>query len=211
MPACRQIGRVARCARDVDTTGGGRVTDVRRLLGALAACAAVAVALAGCAGGGAGAGGTTPATTGPDLTLSGDDGPGQARAAEEAAVLRSYEGMWANIIAVGAAPDADSPLLAEFAAGRQLARNRRWMADFARRGVVLKGTVQTHPHVVALTSGERAVIEACVDGSQWVEVDAAAGKVEPDPPSPPDLNVATLEPVGGTWKVTELTVVVDRC
>ena len=37
------------------------------------------------------------------------------------------------------------------------------------------------------------------------------GALEPDPPSPPDLNVATLEPVGGTWKVTELTVVVDRC
>jgi hypothetical protein len=185
------------------------VTNVRRLLGVLATWALVAAALAGCAGGGGG--GAAPATTRPDLSLSGDGGPGQARAAEEAAVLRSYEGMWANIITVGAAPDGDSPLLAEFVAGRQLARNRRWMADFARRGVVLEGTVRTDPRVVALTTGERAVIEACVDGSQWVEVDAATGQVRPDPPSPPDLNVATLEPVGGTWKVTELTVVVDRC
>ena len=192
----------------MDASEGALVTDVRRLSG-LWLVVLAAVALAGCAGGGAGGG--PPGTTKPDLTLSSAGGPSQARTDEEAAVLRSYEGMWANIVAVGAAPDAGSPLLAEFAAGKQLERNRRWMAGFAERGVVLKGTVTTDPHVVALTSGERAVIQACVDGSQWVEVDAKTGKVHRDPPSPPDLNIATLEPVGKTWKVTNLTVVVDRC
>jgi hypothetical protein len=176
-----------------------------------AVVAAAAVALAGCAGGGGTPAGAAPATTKPDLTLTGTASPAQARAAEEADVVRSYEGMWSDIIAVGAAPDADSPLLGRFAAGRQLARTRHWMAGFASRGVVLKGTVKTDPHVVALTTGRKAVVQACVDGSQWIEVDMATGTPEPAHPSLPDLNIATLEPVGGTWKVTDLTVVVDRC
>ncbi len=187
------------------------MTDVRRptLAALLTGVVAAAAALAGCAG--TGGAGTAPPTTRPDLRLSAAAGPAQARAAEEADVVRSYQGMWADIIAVGAAPDGNAPRLARFAAGTQLARLRRWMAGFARQGVVLSGTVKADPHVVALTSGRKAVVQACVDGSQWVEVDKATGKVRTEPPSLPDLNIATLEPVGGTWKVTELTVVVDRC
>jgi hypothetical protein len=173
-----------------------------------------AIALAGCTNGSRAAQTTTSR---PDLSLSegrptGQATPGQARSADEAAVLRSYQGMWANFVRVGAKPDGDSPLLAQYASGEQLRANRRWMDRFERRRVVLRGTVRTNPRVVALVPDVRAVVEDCVDSSRWVEVDAATGRRLPTRgTAAPDLNIATLEPVDGVWKVTKDTVVQNRC
>jgi hypothetical protein len=171
-----------------------------------------AVALAGCA---KGVQADSTATSRPDLSLSAKptaQAAEQGSPADEAAVLRSYQGMWTNFLAVGKNPDGDSALLAQYATGQQLRSNRRWMDGFERRGVVLRGTVDSNPRVVALVPNVRAVVQDCVDSSQWVEVDEATDKTIPAKgAAAPDLNIATLEPVHGVWKVTKDTVVQNRC
>jgi hypothetical protein len=175
-----------------------------------------AIMLVGCGGGQQQA---PPAATPTslDLSLSATPAPETTAASgdpldvAEAEALRAYRGMWAGLLEVGKRPDGDAPQLAEYASGAQLQENRRRMREFKRRGVVLRGTVRSAPRVVALVPRTRAIVEDCVDSSRWVEVDAATGRTLPNRTTPPDLNVVTLEPAGGVWKVTRIQVVHDRC
>ncbi|HKE98654.1 MAG TPA: hypothetical protein VKG45_06970 [Actinomycetes bacterium] len=157
-----------------------------------------------------------PATT-LDLTLSARPAPATTAGstdpldvAEERA-LRSYRGMWADLVEVGKHPDGASPLLSRYAAGEQLAKNRQQMREYADRGIVLRGNIRSDPHIAWVRLNVRASVEDCVDVSGWVEVDAATGRAVAARRSPPDLFNAILEPAGAGWKVTRLEVVPDRC
>jgi hypothetical protein len=180
----------------------------RRVAGPATALLA-ALALAGCATPGK----ATPNTQ-PDFSLSAAPAtttttPAPAttkpKSAAEASVLRAYNGMWSNLMKVSQEPDSGSPLLATYASGRQLAQTRARMSSYAKRGVALKGTVHLRPKVDVVVPKIRAIVTDCVDASDWVEAGA------PPKPNKPDLHIATLEPVRGTWKVVNVTVVRDRC
>ena len=182
----------------------------RRVAGPATALLA-ALALAGCAT----PGNQAPPTTQPDFSLSAAPAatttttPAPAttkpESAAEASVLRAYNGMWSNLMKVSQEPDGGSPLLATYASGRQLAQTRARMTSYAKRGVALKGTVHLRPKVDVVVPRIRAIVTDCVDASDWVEAGAAPK------PNKPDLHIATLEPVKGTWKVVNVTVVRDRC
>jgi hypothetical protein len=182
----------------------------RRVAGPATALLA-ALALAGCAT----PGNQAPPTTQPDFSLSAAPAatttttPAPAttkpESAAEASVLRAYNGMWSNLMKVSQEPDGGSPLLATYASGRQLAQTRARMTSYAKRGVALKGTVHLRPKVDVVVPRIRAIVTDCVDASDWVEAGAAPK------PDKPDLHIATLEPVKGTWKVVNVTVVRDRC
>jgi hypothetical protein len=182
----------------------------RRVAGPATALLA-ALALAGCAT----PGNEAPPATQPDFSLSAAPAttatttPAPAttkpESAAEASVLRAYNGMWSNLMKVSQEPDGGSPLLATYASGRQLAQTRARMTSYAKRGVALKGTVHLRPKVDVVVPRIRAIVTDCVDASDWVEAGAAPK------PDKPDLHIATLEPVKGTWKVVNVTVVRDRC
>ena len=184
--------------------------DLRRaVVGAVSALLA-AVVLAGCAAQAERR--AAPPATRPDFSLGAaptttTTAPRttKPRSSTEASVLRSYNGMWANLLEVGRRPDGRSPLLAAYASGRQLAQSRRRMAGYARRGVALRGAVHSRPKVDVVVPKVRAIVTDCVDASDWVETGKSSV------PSKPDLHIATLEPVKGTWKVVNVTVVRDRC
>jgi hypothetical protein len=188
------------------------MTQRRHRVAGPATALLAALVLAGCA---TPAKPAVPPTTQPDFSLSAApatttppaSAPATAKpkSAAEASVLRSYNGMWSNLMKVSQRPDSGSPLLATYASGRQLAQTRARMTTYARRGVALKGTVHLRPKVDVVVPRIRAIVTDCVDASDWVEAGA-------DPaPSKPDLHIATLEPVRGTWKVVNVTVVRDRC
>jgi hypothetical protein len=140
-----------------------------------------------------------PTTTAPPATTA------KPVPAAEAAVLRSYKGMWDDLLEVARRPDPSSPLLAAFTTGQQLVAARNRMQGYARRGVKLKGSVHSAPKVVVLVPKVRAIVRDCVDSSNWVEEGGKPASTKPD------LHIATLEPVEGTWKVTRVTIVKGRC
>jgi hypothetical protein len=181
----------------------------RRVAGPVTALLA-ALALAGCATPGKATPNTQPdfsLSAAPATTTTTTPAPAttKPKSAAEASVLRAYNGMWSNLMKVSQEPDSGSPLLATYASGRQLAQTRARMSSYAKRGVALKGTVHLRPKVDVVVPKIRAIVTDCVDASDWVEAGSAPK------PNKPDLHIATLEPVRGTWKVVNVTVVRDRC
>jgi hypothetical protein len=87
---------------------------------------------------------------------------------------------------------------------------RRNLVTDQSAGIVGRGTVTLHPKITALSATTATVVDCAYSTSELVY--ATTGK--PVPPATPPENdgvTSTLVQTGGTWKVSQQTVVEGEC
>jgi hypothetical protein len=165
------------------------------VLALVVACAA-AILLAAC-------GGTDPSAQSPPPTSK-----PPTRATASGAVLSAYREMWADLVIAADTSDYQSPLLPEHATGDALTLLVQGLARDQLHDIVTRGVTLHHPVVTSLspaTDPDRATVGDCFDDSKWIEY-TTSGKRAENAPGGRRRTTADLTKVGGTWKVSELTV-----
>lgn len=130
-----------------------------------------------------------------------------------AAVLASYRAEQEAFGQAFLTADAELPSLAKTMVDPQLQLVKRNLAGEQHDGMVGKGSVVLHPHVVSI-KGSEAVVEDCLYSTQEL-VYASTGKPVP-PVTPPEHDGvrSTLTEVStspATWKVSQQTVTEGHC
>lgn len=163
------------------------------MLVALTAC--VALALAACGSGpSASSSTTTPSTT--------------TAASPSGAVIAAYRTMWGDLVIAARTSDYQSPLLSQHATGAALTLLVQGLARDQLHGIVTRGRTSHHLVIASLTPAAnptRAVVHDCFDDSGWIEY-TTDGKRAKNAAGGRHDTTATLVEVGGTWKVSQLTV-----
>jgi hypothetical protein len=158
-------------------------------------------ALAGCGS----PGGSSP-TPKPSTTSS--------PSAVAAAVLQAYRAESAAFVAAVQIPDPAYSGLPATAVDPLLMQLRQTLVYDKDNGIVGRGSAQLlHPHVVSVSGGV-AIVQDCVYSS-LVSVYAATGQPVPGQPggTQPEYDgiKATLNVSGGTWKVSDQSIVPGSC
>jgi hypothetical protein len=123
--------------------------------------------------------------------------------------LAAYTGMWAEMQAAGVTADWKDPRLAQYASGAALRTLVAGLRAAHRKGIVIKGTIATHPRVVSAAPADhprRVRLADCLDDTHWLNYVAATGKLQNDVPGGHHLTQAVVIGAGGQWKVTRLVV-----
>lgn len=173
-----------------------------------AIAAAVVLALCACSPGTAStpASSPSPQTTPASSASSPAPGPGQAAGAQ---ALAAYDGMWREMQAAGTTANWQDPLLARYASGKALATLVAGLRNASRQGLVIKGTLVTHPRVISLipaANPAEAVVRDCSDDSRWLYYVAASGKLQNNVPGGHRLVEAVVTRSAGRWTVSQLAV-----
>jgi hypothetical protein len=161
----------------------------------VAVTASVALALGAC--------GSGPSTSSPTTTSS-----ATTKASPSGAVIDAYSTMWADLAVAATTSDYQSTLLPQHATGAALTLLTEGLARDQLHGIVTKGITSHHPSVVSLTPAANpthAVVHDCFDDSRWIEY-TSDGKRAKNTAGGRHKTTATLVEVGGTWKVSQLTV-----
>ena len=130
------------------------------------------------------------------------------RAAASEAVLSAYREMWADLVIAADTSDYQSPLLPDHATGAALTLLVQGLARDQLHDIVTRGVTVHHPEVTSLSPAadpDRAAVADCFDDSKWIEY-TTSGKRAKNAPGGRRRTTADLTKVGGTWKVSELTV-----
>lgn len=184
---------VAKSVR-VSTRAGGWVTAVVVLL---------AVAATGCSSDDPS---TSPVPTTPSPTATSLPEQSESEVAAEEAV-DAYLGFREAQEAAGAIPDPFYEDLELYATGEALAVERATLLDLAEQDVAIRGSAVYEPVVidVRLSKLKSVSIEDCVDTAEVTAVNTRTGEsvLAGDQPTRV-LSTATVEPVGGTWKVSRI-------
>ena len=179
-----------------------------RRAGLLAVLTGTLLAACGCSA-------STPART-PGRTASGTAGTVTASAspsspAQAAArlALAAYTGMWKEMQAAGVTADWTDPRLASYASGQALSILVTGLRDARDKGIVIKGTIVTHPRAGSVTPEgrpDRVVVTDCLDDAHWLNYVAATGKLQNNVPGGHRLVQAVVTKAAGRWTVSQLAV-----
>jgi hypothetical protein len=131
-----------------------------------------------------------------------------AQAAARAA-LAAYTGMWQQMQAAGVTADWKDARLAAYASGQALRTLVTGLRNARDQGIVIKGTIVTHPRVVSVSpaaSPDRVLVSDCVDDTHWVNYVAATGRLQNNVPGGHHLTQAVVTGRAGRWTVSQLAV-----
>jgi len=123
--------------------------------------------------------------------------------------LAAYTGMWKEMQAAAITADWKDPRLAGYASGEALQVLVKGLRSASRQGLVIKGTLVTHPMVISQhPAGQpgQVVIRDCSDDSHWLTYVAATGKLQNAVPGGDRLVAALVTRAGGRWTVSRLVV-----
>jgi hypothetical protein len=123
-------------------------------------------------------------------------------------VISDYRIMWADLVAAARTSNYQSTLLPQHATGAALTLLVQGLAKDRVLGIVTKGQPVLQPSVSSLTPAAnptKASITDCFDNSHWIEY-KTNGKLQKNAPGGRRSTTANLVRIGGTWKVTELTI-----
>jgi hypothetical protein len=178
-----------------------------RPAGALAAVIAALLLSCGCTPGRAVRPGTPgPGTLGSTRAPASPASPAQAAAR---AALAAYTGMWQQMQAAGVTADWKDPRLAAYASGPALSTLVTGLRNARDQGIVIKGTIVTHPRVVSVTpsaSPDRVLVSDCLDDTHWLDYVAATGRLQNNVPGGHHLTQAAVTVRAGRWTVSQLAV-----
>ncbi|MYT27494.1 hypothetical protein GTY73_01255 [Streptomyces sp. SID8354] len=110
--------------------------------------------------------------------------------------------MWSDLTAVSAAPDPQSPRLAEHATAGALELMKYGLRKQVKEGIVAKGAPRLAPTVVSARDG-KVIIRDCVDGTDWLQY-KRNGELKNEVPGSHFKADATVQRAQGVWKVTHL-------
>ncbi|MFE6050346.1 hypothetical protein ACFQ6N_06310 [Kitasatospora sp. NPDC056446] len=128
--------------------------------------------------------------------------------------LRSYQDWWQAQAEAFSGKDPDGFALEQYSSGRALSDTLVGLRQLRDAKVVMTGTPRNSPVVRSVdlkTDPQTAVIEDCVDVTDWHRVDAVSGAGK-DPASRLNRYVATasLRMFQAHWLIYEFTREVDR-
>jgi len=147
-----------------------------------------------------------PGTPGTARALASPASPAQAAAR---AALAAYTGMWQQMQAAGVTVDWKDPRLAAYASGQALSTLVTGLHDARDQGIVIKGTIVTHPRVVSVTptaSPDRVLVSDCLDDTRWLNYVAATGRLQNNVPGGHHLTQAVVTGRAARWTVSQLVV-----
>ena len=119
------------------------------------------------------------------------------------AVISAYNAMWMDMAAAAKTANYQDPVLANHASGAALSTLVRGLYSYRHQGLVIMGTLVTHPRVTALSPTADASVIDCIDDTHWL-VYKKTGGLENNVPGGRRRVTATLAQLGGVWKVTVL-------
>jgi hypothetical protein len=123
-------------------------------------------------------------------------------------VISDYRTMWADLVAAARTSNYQSTLLPRHATGAALTLLVQGLAKDRVLGIVTKGQPVLQPSISSLTPAAnptKASITDCFDNSHWIEY-KTNGTLQKNAPGGRRSTTANLVRIGGTWKVTELTI-----
>ena len=147
-----------------------------------------------------------PGAPGPARAPASPASPAQAAAR---AALAAYTGMWQQMQAAGVTADWKDPRLAAYASGQALRTLVTGLHNARDQGIVIKGTIVTHPRVVSVTpaaSPDRVLVSDCLDDTHWLNYVAATGRLQNNVPGGHHLTQAAVTGRAGRWTVSQLAV-----
>jgi len=148
----------------------------------------------------------SPGTPGPARAPASPAGAAQAAAR---AALAAYTGMWTEMQAAGMTADWKDPRLARYASGQALSTLVGGLHNARDAGIVIKGTIVTHPSAGAASpagSPDRVMVTDCLDDARWLSYVAATGKLQNNVPGGHRLVEALVTRAAGQWTVSRLAV-----
>jgi hypothetical protein len=175
----------------------------RSKTGALLLLGVGTLALAACGGGSSPT--AAPVTRGQPAQSTSATQPTTDPAAQ---VIAAYRTMWADFVIAAQTSDYRSPLLSQHASGEALTLLVQGLARDQLHGIVTRGETVHHPQVSSLTppgSPNRAMVTDCFDDTHWLEY-TSSGALAKNAPGGRRATTADLLEVGGTWKVSQITV-----
>ena len=117
--------------------------------------------------------------------------------------------MWADLVTAAETSDYQSPLLPEHATGDALTLLVQGLARDQLHDIVTRGVTVHHPEVTSLSPAGRSrpgpPSPTASTTAQWIEY-TTSGKRAKNAPGGRRTTTADLTKIGGTWKVSELTV-----
>jgi hypothetical protein len=185
-------------------TMAGVLAGGARRVGVLAAVIGPLLLICGCAAGRAP--GSVTGAPGPARSSASPAGPAQAAAR---LALAAYTGMWRQMQAAGVTADWKDPRLAAYASSQALSTLVTGLHDAHDHGIVIKGTIVTHPRVVSVTpaaSPDRVLVSDCLDDTHWLNYVAATGKLQNNVPGGHHLTQAAVTRRAGRWTVSQLII-----
>ena len=132
------------------------------------------------------------------------------RAAARTAVLASYRGFWADVVAASQTADWQSPRLDDHARGQPLQAIRNHLLLMRQEGLVARGDMRLAPKLVSLTAN-MARVEDCQDITGFLNHDAKTGALRARPSGKRFLAKATLTLIDGRWLVTQAAQAIAVC
>ncbi|WP_157849629.1 MULTISPECIES: hypothetical protein [Streptomyces] len=153
----------------------------------------------------------TPSSGSVNATIAPTDGP---EGALGRVALKAYQDWWQVQAEVFGRPDSDGYTLEQYSSGRALSDTLVGLRQLRDAKVVMTGTPRNSPVVKAIdlkADPQTAVIEDCVDLTDWHRVDAVTGAAK-DPGQRLNRYVAkaSLRMFQEHWLIYEFTREVDR-
>lgn len=151
-----------------------------------------AVVLSGCSSDGDSAGSSTTTTSAATTTTT--------LPAADAAVLDGYRAFWAAYLHAADPMDPESPELVATATGAQLEQVQKAFLSRLAGGEVIRGTIETHPHLDGPVQATTATVVDCYTDDSHI-FDAATGAQKDDPAVVHHQVRADMALVDGAWRV----------
>jgi hypothetical protein len=130
--------------------------------------------------------------------------------ANETAVLAAYRAGWGAYTGALKTANAFDPSLPATMAQPLLQKIEAQLLGDQHAGEIGTGAVQLHPKVSSITATTATVVDCAYSSSEYVYV--KTGKLVPPITKPEHVGVkATMELVGGTWKVAQQSVTEGKC
>ena len=185
------------------------MAGMRRRLPALGLSLSLALVLglAGCGGGGDKDKTSVPPTTGVvGPTLVPSTTPAQALD-ETGAVLRAYAEHWPVFDAFLSGRPPGDP--ADYFTGARLADLPRSVADFAERGIEIRGQARSSPGKVTIRGNKATFTDCQLDST--TAVSRTTGEVVIPAATEPMLVSVEVLKLGGAWKVSSVVYSDEKC
>lgn len=120
--------------------------------------------------------------------------------AADKAVLDGYRAFWAAYLRAADPMDPESPELVATATGAQLEQVQRAFLSRLAGGEVIRGTIETHPHLDGPILATSATVVDCYTDDSHI-FDAATGVQKDDPAVVHHQVRADMALVDGVWRV----------
>ena len=185
------------------------MAGMRRRPRLLGLCLALALGFAGCSGDDADPS-VAPTTSSAAGTAAATLAPSTTRAQvfdETAAVLRAYAEHWPVFDAFLSGRPPGDP--ADYFTGARLADLPRSVADFAERGIEIRGQATLSPGKVTIIGNKATFTDCQLDST--TAVSRTTGEVVIPAATEPMLVRVELLKFGGMWKVSSVVYTEEKC